>query len=171
MIFKVFKVFRKKTVFQSGFTLVEVMVVIAIIAIMSGIAIPNFISWLPDYRLRSAARDIVSCMQLTKLRAVKENANAIVVFGSNTYEAFFDNGAGGGNAGDRTKDAGEPGIKNAALPAGIELSNNNGNSAATLNFGFSSKGLSTGNGTLLIENNKSNSITIALSNAGNIHVE
>jgi prepilin-type N-terminal cleavage/methylation domain-containing protein len=33
---------------QAGFTMVELMIAIAIIAILSAIAVPNIISWLPS---------------------------------------------------------------------------------------------------------------------------
>jgi len=64
----------------SGFTLMELMIVIAIIGIMSGIAIPNFIGWLPDYRLRNAARGLLTDVQQTRLLAVKNNQDCAIVF-------------------------------------------------------------------------------------------
>ena len=57
---------------NSGFTLMEVMVTIGIIAIVSAIAIPNYISWLPKHRMSGATRDIYSAMQYARMRAVKE---------------------------------------------------------------------------------------------------
>lgn len=73
-------VFRKRVIFQSGFTLIEVMVVIAVISIVSTIAISNISDSLPGFRLRSDARDIVSCLQEVKMRAVKENADTYIFF-------------------------------------------------------------------------------------------
>jgi len=56
------------------------MVVIAIIAILAGVAIPGVVRWLPDYRLKSAARDVYSNMQLAKMGAVKANADWAIYF-------------------------------------------------------------------------------------------
>jgi type IV fimbrial biogenesis protein FimT len=68
---------------ESGFTLIEVLVVIVIIAILAAIAIPAFSGWLPDYRLRRAARDLYSNLQRAKVGAIKANE---------TWGVFFDAG-------------------------------------------------------------------------------
>jgi type IV fimbrial biogenesis protein FimT len=65
---------------ESGFSLVELILVIAILAILAAVAVPAFSVWLPNYELRSAARDIFSDFQQAKLRAVKENANCTICF-------------------------------------------------------------------------------------------
>jgi len=65
---------------DAGFTLVEMLVVISIMAVTAAIAIPAFAVWLPNYRLKSAARDLYSNLQLAKLGAVKENKSWAVVF-------------------------------------------------------------------------------------------
>jgi len=43
---------------QGGFTLTEVMVTVAIMAIMTGIAIPSLLAWMPDIQLRNAATEL-----------------------------------------------------------------------------------------------------------------
>jgi prepilin-type N-terminal cleavage/methylation domain-containing protein len=65
---------------NSGFTLIELMVVIVVIGICVAIGVPNFVGWLPKYRLKSAARDLYSNLQLAKLSAIKNNADWAIVF-------------------------------------------------------------------------------------------
>jgi type IV fimbrial biogenesis protein FimT len=56
------------------------MIVIAIIGILSGIAIPAYIKWLPNNRLKGAAQDIYSNLQLAKMQAVSSNSPKTVTF-------------------------------------------------------------------------------------------
>jgi len=73
-----------------GFTVVELLVTIAMVALVTAIAVPNFIGWLPDYRLRAAARDLFSNFQKAKLTAIKQNVNTAVCFNSGGYVSFVD---------------------------------------------------------------------------------
>lgn len=75
---------------SSGFTLMEVIVVICMIAILSAIAIPRFMDALPRYRLKAAARDLYSNMQMARIGAVKTHTPWAVVFvpGSNAYSVY-----------------------------------------------------------------------------------
>lgn len=77
------KPIARSTRIVSGFTLVEVMVVVSMIGILSAIAIPAFSSWWPDYRLRSAARDLYSNLQRAKMGAIKNNTQWRVYFDNN----------------------------------------------------------------------------------------
>ncbi len=85
------KIMRK----ESGFTLIELMVTIAIVLIMASIAVPSFLSWLPKQRLRTAVTDLVADIQSIKLRAIKENRNWAIVFNTATdrYYLCSDDGA------------------------------------------------------------------------------
>ena len=58
---------------KRGVTLIELIVVIVIIGILGAFLAPNIGAWLPNYRLRGAARDIVSTMRTAQMRAVSTN--------------------------------------------------------------------------------------------------
>lgn len=64
----------------SGFTLIELMIVIAIIAIFAAFLTPNVIGWMPEYRLKSAVMEMGSRIQQARLAAIKENQNCTMSF-------------------------------------------------------------------------------------------
>jgi prepilin-type N-terminal cleavage/methylation domain-containing protein len=101
---------------ESGFSLVELMVVIAIIATLSIVGVAGWFGFMPSYRLRTAVDDLQATMQMARLRAIKENAVTSVRFtGTNTYRAFIDADEDG------TLDGGEEVFLTRTLPAGISL--------------------------------------------------
>ena len=55
-------------------------IAVAVVALVSAIAIPNLYGWLPDYRLKNAARDLLGEVQHAKLSAIKDNANVSINF-------------------------------------------------------------------------------------------
>lgn len=63
-----------------GFTLTELMVVVAIAGVMASIAIPSYISYLPHLRLNAATRDLISDLRLARQLAVSKNATYTVNF-------------------------------------------------------------------------------------------
>ena len=63
----------KKVDKDSGFSLVELLAVIAVIAIAASIGVPAFSAWIPDYRLRNIVNELHSDMYLAKMKAIKEN--------------------------------------------------------------------------------------------------
>lgn len=81
---------KRRVLRQAGFTLVETSIAILLIGILAAVATPAIIRWLPDYRLRSAARDLMSNMQLAKMTAVRSNTNVAVVFNQPLGGEVFD---------------------------------------------------------------------------------
>jgi prepilin-type N-terminal cleavage/methylation domain-containing protein len=71
-----------------GFTVVELIIVIAIMAICSAIAMPDIATFASGYKLKAAAREVATDLQLTRLLAVKENKTFQVIFGSNSYQVI-----------------------------------------------------------------------------------
>lgn len=70
---------------QSGFTIVELMVVVGIIAIVGAIAIPNLSP--ANARLKQATRELYSTLQRARTEAVKSNQNVGVIF--DTVNALY----------------------------------------------------------------------------------
>lgn len=61
-----------------GFTLVELMITVAIAAILAAVAAPSFRDFVYESRLRSKAGELVSDLNFARLEAVKRNARVLV---------------------------------------------------------------------------------------------
>lgn len=106
---------------NSGFSLYELMIVIAIIGIFATVTMPAFLSWLTAHRLRGAAINLMADMEMAKIRAIRENTCVAVQFGTNKYRIFVDNGAGGGVACDWDQNGSERLVIDRPLPAGVSI--------------------------------------------------
>ena len=68
---------RKK---EYGFSIVDLMIAMAIASLISVASIPSLKRWSRNYNVQSAAMDLYSHMQIAKLGAVKENKSWTINF-------------------------------------------------------------------------------------------
>ncbi len=86
---------QKGTPSDHGFTVIELMVVLAVAVIVMGVALPNMMSWLPTYRLSAGARQLAGDLQLARMKAISQNTKYRLNFGvlpSTSYTFEKDNG-------------------------------------------------------------------------------
>ncbi len=75
---------------QKGFNLTELMVITAVIGIVGLIAVPNIVTALPNYRLKSSARHLCSNLRKVRSQAVKQNRTVSVAFNINDNSYLID---------------------------------------------------------------------------------
>ena len=73
---------------NAGFTKIELLVAMSIVAISTSLAMPAFSRWLPNYRLKGAVRDLYSNLQYAKSGAIRDRGEWAVKFdaGGNSYQ-------------------------------------------------------------------------------------
>jgi prepilin-type N-terminal cleavage/methylation domain-containing protein len=111
---------------RRGMTLVELTVVFVIIAIGGALSVPSILAWVPNYRLKSATRDIVSTMRTAQMKAVSTNLQYRVYFnpGEGKYWMEKGNQSSGSTNWVGSADLGNPSREGAiyALPSGLSIS-------------------------------------------------
>lgn len=105
-----------------GFTLFELMITIAIVAVLSAIGTPAFLQWRSDAKLRDAVSSLRGDLEMAKLRAIQENEFVAVLFNTSNYLVFIDDGTGaGGVAENWIPDGDERIMRNRQMPAGVRI--------------------------------------------------
>jgi type IV fimbrial biogenesis protein FimT len=121
---------------NSGFTLIELMFTIVVLAILLGIGVPNFRDFIRNSRITAAANDLLADLNLARSESVKrripvtlcKSANGTTCDTSATSDfrrwiVFVDDAdpaAGSANDGDGEVDAGELILKSSAIATTID---------------------------------------------------
>ena len=87
---------------SKGFSLIETLVVIAVLGILVAISIPALGRYYQEYRLNTVAREIKANIQFARLKAITSNFNVVFTYnlGSggtpDTYQISGDENSNGG---------------------------------------------------------------------------
>ena len=133
-----------------GFTLIELMVVAAIIFIAIAVAAPSTLTWLRDRGVHDAAKQLGDDLQRAKLLAIKESNNCSITFnlpGPNQYTISLSN---------EVMDLGR-------FTGGVSFTNNPVPTDPVITF--TPQGICTPSGAALLTN-QSNSITYRIRTTG-----
>ncbi len=139
-----------------GFTLLEVLVALALVTILAAISVPHWGTLLPTYRLRSAARQLRADLNRIKMQAVSETARLHLVFSASRYSVEKYDGATYRPIGD-----------DRSLPNGIDI-----RSTTRSSLGFTPRGTATPGtgGTVKICNSKEAGTNVVVSSTGRIRI-
>jgi type IV fimbrial biogenesis protein FimT len=164
---------------DSGFSLTELMTVIAILAILSAIAIPGLIAWRNNAQLGRAARDVYSNFQKAKIEAARRNTVVTMTFRANDYVVYLDDGDWNYEAGEEiagpipwssypgvsldTAEGGGDGLSFASPPNAIAFTPNGLTRDGSIPPSLSG-------GTVFLNNQANKKTRIVVSPAGNVRI-
>jgi prepilin-type N-terminal cleavage/methylation domain-containing protein len=156
-------------ILTAGFTLVELLVVIGMIAIISAIATPSFIQWRENLQYKQAADGILAALRTAKSNAVTHNIQ-------NRFECNTTGNRYRITQGNRSYNSTTWATINqdwASVPNGVILKTGDCTSNSDLNIQFNPNGtVTTGtNGTICVKDSSSEKYQIVVATSGRIEVK
>ncbi|MDP3230829.1 MAG: GspH/FimT family pseudopilin [Acidovorax sp.] len=82
---------------QFGFTAIELMVVVSIVAILAALAAPSFTPLIERWRVRSATEEVQSTLYFARSEAIKRGGRVSIVRDSDGWAVYFDANNNGSN--------------------------------------------------------------------------
>jgi len=107
-----------RTSYGRGFTLVEVVVVIAVLALLLFVAVPSFASFLQNQQIRVAGDAIVNGLQVARAEAIRRNLSVQVAVNVPATGWTVSESASGALIQSRTHEEGSPNAIVATTPGG-----------------------------------------------------
>lgn len=125
---------------HAGFTLIEALVVIAIVGIFAALAAPSFSNTIANMRIKSTSFDLVNDLNAARSEAIKRNAEVVIVAEGGDWNQGWRLTAGG-----TTLKAHEAPTGSVAIASAVDAINFQGNgrpdAAATLSITSSLSGV------------------------------
>jgi prepilin-type N-terminal cleavage/methylation domain-containing protein len=163
---------------EEGFTLVELIIAIAIVSVVIVIAVPNIVVWRQNAEIRGAARDVYSYFQKAKIEAIKRKTFCTITFSPDGFMIYADSNK------NLVQDVGEEVITSISLSdygdVSLDTSEGNGDGLTFSNpnngIAFSSSGIPRssggfGSGSVYMKHENNKTARVVVSSSGNIRIE
>ena len=154
---------RKSLSNDRGFSLIEVIVTVAVIGVIAAIALPNMIGWRGERQLQGTARGFAADLQLARLKSIRETENVVVEVDTvaDRYQIYVDLNK------NESLDAAEETLRNVTCPTGVGIS------SVTIPSNLTSldpRGRSSAIGNVVFQNSAGTIKTISINILGSVSI-